>query len=183
MHARTPSSASPKVSRGGCEPQGFCSFPDADCPGGRKFEPNAGGGLEGTCVEIDAGVPDAPACGELGMACCASGSACGENGVCAGGTCRECVTDVVPGSGQLGDNTTIGRYLAVQVQTTMGTPLTGIVQVGMGYTWMGMPRGAPRIRPQQIQQASEWLPPELSGSGWTPRVTEFAAAGSSSSTS
>ncbi len=196
--------------QGVCEAQGFCSFPDAECPGGRRFEPNAGGGAGGACVDTDGGMPDAPACGELGMACCESGPACGGNGFCEAGTCRECVTSVVPGrhasclirhdktvwcagenqygqlgfglagapvsewmqvrdstgaviadatslglgwesacavrtagavwcwglnsGGQLGDDTTSNRFLAVQVQTATGTPLTGVVEVGMGYS-------------------------------------------------
>ena len=41
---------------GVCEPSGFCSFDDPSCPGGRKYDPSAGGGLGGTCVAVDAGV-------------------------------------------------------------------------------------------------------------------------------
>jgi hypothetical protein len=46
---------------GTCEAQGFCSFSDPSCPSGRRFEPNAGGGLGGTCatgVLVDAPVAD-----------------------------------------------------------------------------------------------------------------------------
>ena len=39
-----------------CETTGFCSFPDSTCPGGRKYEDNAGNGLAGTCVVGDAGI-------------------------------------------------------------------------------------------------------------------------------
>jgi alpha-tubulin suppressor-like RCC1 family protein len=35
---------------GRCEPAGYCSFADASCPGGRRYDELAGGGLAGTCV-------------------------------------------------------------------------------------------------------------------------------------
>ena len=41
-----------------CEASGFCSFEDTSCPGGRKYEDHAGGGLGGTCVTFDAGTGD-----------------------------------------------------------------------------------------------------------------------------
>jgi alpha-tubulin suppressor-like RCC1 family protein len=73
---------------------GFCAFPDPDCPGGMRYEPNAGGGLGGTCLS-----PDVPvACGEAGQACCAiEGAACGDHLRCDGGTCTSCVADLAFG--------------------------------------------------------------------------------------
>ncbi len=35
---------------GRCEPQGWCSFPDPDCPSGYRFGDHAASGLAGTCV-------------------------------------------------------------------------------------------------------------------------------------
>ena len=35
-----------------CESNGYCSFEDESCDSGRRFEPNAGGGLGGTCVPV-----------------------------------------------------------------------------------------------------------------------------------
>ena len=35
---------------GVCEPEGWCSFPDVECPDGRRFGAHAGDGLGGTCV-------------------------------------------------------------------------------------------------------------------------------------
>lgn len=35
---------------GVCELEGWCSFPDVECPDGRRFGEHAGGGLGGTCV-------------------------------------------------------------------------------------------------------------------------------------
>ena len=36
---------------GTCEPNGFCSFPDTDCPSGSRYGEHAGAGLANTCVE------------------------------------------------------------------------------------------------------------------------------------
>ena len=47
---------------GVCEPSGFCSFPDQSCPGGRKYEEHAGGGLANTCVTVDAGEMPVESC-------------------------------------------------------------------------------------------------------------------------
>jgi alpha-tubulin suppressor-like RCC1 family protein len=79
---------------GVCEPTGFCSLDDPACPGGRRYEPNAGDGLGGACVE-----PEAPpaACGAVSQACCAEGPACIANGYCSSGTCGTCVTDIALG--------------------------------------------------------------------------------------
>lgn len=79
---------------GVCEPQGFCSFADPGCAGGRRFEPNAGNGLGGTCVEVDAAMPP---CGAGGQACCASEPACIAGLTCNAGTCGSCIEDVAPG--------------------------------------------------------------------------------------
>ncbi len=38
---------------GTCEPTGYCSFPDAECPNGRRYGELAGGGFAGSCVEPD----------------------------------------------------------------------------------------------------------------------------------
>lgn len=35
---------------GVCEPEGWCSFPDAECPDGRRFGDHSGDGLGGACV-------------------------------------------------------------------------------------------------------------------------------------
>jgi hypothetical protein len=35
---------------GHCEPEGWCSFPDESCPGGRRFGAHSGDGLGGACV-------------------------------------------------------------------------------------------------------------------------------------
>ena len=40
---------------GQCESNGYCSFEDEDCPGGRRYGDLAGGGLAGVCVADDAG--------------------------------------------------------------------------------------------------------------------------------
>lgn len=42
---------------GTCETTGFCSFPDAACPSGRRYGERVGDGLAGTCVA--AGTTDA----------------------------------------------------------------------------------------------------------------------------
>lgn len=82
--------------QGVCEPTGFCSFEDATCEGGRRYEPNAGGGLGGACVPAEE-VPPVEVCGAVGQACCRTGPACVSNGRCGGGTCAACVTDVALG--------------------------------------------------------------------------------------
>lgn len=40
---------------GSCEDNGYCSFPDAECPSGRRFGDLAGGGFAGLCVELGNG--------------------------------------------------------------------------------------------------------------------------------
>ena len=77
---------------GVCEPSSYCSFTDPSCPSGRKYEPNAGAGLAGTCVMVDA---PPPPCGGVGQACCAGeGATCGPNAFCASAQCTQCVLDV-----------------------------------------------------------------------------------------
>ncbi len=36
---------------GTCQPNGYCSFPDAECPSGQRYGELAGGGFAGLCVE------------------------------------------------------------------------------------------------------------------------------------
>jgi hypothetical protein len=43
---------------GRCEPIGFCSFPDTQCPSGYRFAEHAGGDVAGACVEPDNGSSD-----------------------------------------------------------------------------------------------------------------------------
>lgn len=43
---------------GTCEPNGFCSFPDTDCPSGSRYGEHAGAGLANTCVEPQAADTD-----------------------------------------------------------------------------------------------------------------------------
>jgi alpha-tubulin suppressor-like RCC1 family protein len=73
---------------------GYCAFPDPSCPGGLRYEENAGGGLGGTCPEL---LPDAGACGAAGQACCASEPPCGPGTSCRGGTCTACASGVALG--------------------------------------------------------------------------------------
>src|SRR5437868_68057 len=83
--------------QGFCEAEGFCSFPDPACDSGRRFEPNAGAGMAGTCTTP---MPvDAPpvVCGAVGQSCCTGEPACVDGTFCMGGTCEQCVTDVMIG--------------------------------------------------------------------------------------
>ncbi len=80
---------------GVCESTGFCSFTDPSCPGGRKYDPNAGDGLGGKCITVDAPLPP---CGAVGQACCTSeGEACVANAYCNASTCATCATQVAFG--------------------------------------------------------------------------------------
>ena len=45
---------------GRCEPEGWCSYPDDECPGGFRFEPSAGDGLGGQCVDAPTSCEDTP---------------------------------------------------------------------------------------------------------------------------
>ncbi len=42
-------------SAGVCQDNGFCSFPDTDCPSGVRYGESAPPGLAGMCVDLDAG--------------------------------------------------------------------------------------------------------------------------------
>lgn len=135
-----------------CEPEGFCSFPDTGCEGGRRFEPNAGNGLGGTC----AAPPDAPAppCGESGQVCCTGEPACVDGTFCQGGTCQQCVTDVAighrylcqlkydktvwcsgtNGSGELGNGMSSMMPVPTPVQVVEnGMPMTDVTFLRGGY--------------------------------------------------
>lgn len=39
---------------GTCQPSGYCSFPDGQCPSHQRYGAHAGEGLAGTCVPVDA---------------------------------------------------------------------------------------------------------------------------------
>lgn len=145
---------------GVCEPAGYCSFTDPGCPGGRRFEPNAGDGLAGACIAPpDAGLdapPDAPICGKVGEACCATGAACTTtNGVCVQGSCQTCVTQIALGrrhscailhdgtvrcagentDGQLGNGMTSMMPTATPVEPMVGQAvLADAVQLSAGRT-------------------------------------------------
>lgn len=144
---------------GTCEAQGYCSFPDTECPSGSRFESNAGDSLGGTCVP-EGNMPDGgetTTCGAVGQACCAASEAsspCLDNGFCSSGTCAQCVTDMATGlrhncylkadhtiwcsgennSGQLGNGGTsaIPTPTPVQVRDMTNAPVTDAVALGMG---------------------------------------------------
>lgn len=64
---------------GACEKSGFCSFPDAGCPGGKRYGEYAGDQLAGTCVEGgDTGDTSGGACAE----------GCGPCEACVAGSCE-----------------------------------------------------------------------------------------------
>ncbi len=131
---------------GFCEPEGFCSFADTSCEGGRRFEPNAGDGLGGACL--------APACGASGQVCCTGEPACGDGTFCHSGTCQQCVTDVAighryvcqlkydhtiwcsgtNGTGELGNGMAAMTPVATPVQVVEnGMPMTDVTYLRGGY--------------------------------------------------
>lgn len=147
---------------GFCEPEGFCSFPDDGCEGGRRFEPNAGNGLGGTCATV---VPiDAPpmACGAVGQPACSGEPACVVGTFSQGGTCQQCVTEVTIGhryvcqtkydktvwcsgandEGQLGLGIMgMNQRTPVAVKDAAG-PLTDVSSLNVGYQVTCAVRGA-----------------------------------------
>lgn len=68
---------------GACEPSGFCSFPDAGCPGGKRYGEYAGEGLGGSCVE--GGATSGVTSGDTSGGACADD--CGPCGSCVAGSC------------------------------------------------------------------------------------------------
>ncbi|MEM6991983.1 MAG: hypothetical protein AAF721_15850 [Myxococcota bacterium] len=48
---------------GVCQPNGFCSFPDAECDSGQRYGEAAAGGFAGTCVEEEATATTGPTTG------------------------------------------------------------------------------------------------------------------------
>jgi hypothetical protein len=61
-------------SQGICEASKFCSFPDAGCPGGKRYGEYAGDGLAGSCV--DGGSTSGSTGGATSGGECADGQAC-----------------------------------------------------------------------------------------------------------
>jgi alpha-tubulin suppressor-like RCC1 family protein len=141
---------------GTCQPEGYCAFPDMDCPSGTRFESGAGGGFGGECTAP----PDAPLppCGALGQACCTGeqGSAgpCVGGTYCNAGTCDECVADMTFGhdlgcylkkdhtvwcagnaaNGMLGSGATSNTFVDTPVQVVDATgPITDATALGGGY--------------------------------------------------
>lgn len=141
---------------GVCESQGYCSFPDPGCPGGRRFDDSAGDGLAGQCVDA---VPDAGPCGAVGQVCCTTGDACTDNAFCDGtNTCTQCVLDVAHGrrhgcalehdgsvwcfgenaTGQLGDGTTSTTPTATParvIEAGTGASIGDASAIGAGHDW------------------------------------------------
>jgi alpha-tubulin suppressor-like RCC1 family protein len=128
------SSSSDCVSHGAagvCE-QGFCAFVDPACADGFRYEPNAGGGLAGTCATTDAGMPNS-ACGGVGQACCATATACTAGGSCESGTCQACVTEVA-----------VGRRFACVIERDHTVWCSGDNTVGqLGFGIAGVPSATP----------------------------------------
>jgi len=144
---------------GVCEPEGFCAFPDMDCPSGNRFESGAGDGLGGQCTAP----PDAPVppCGALGQACCTageqgSGAACVAGTYCNAGMCDECVAQVNFGhdigcflkkdhslwcagnqnNGELGNGNGSNVDVPTPAQVVDGTgPLTDVSAFGTGFVF------------------------------------------------
>ncbi len=131
---------------------GFCAFPDPSCPGGMRFEPNAGDGRGGACVPEP---QDArPSCGGVGEACCTlEGAPCGDQAYCNGGTCTACISDLAFGRrfscvlahdrtvqcagdnvlGQLGFGIAgVPSATRIQVRNSTGEPITDAVAIGAG---------------------------------------------------
>lgn len=128
---------------GVCEAEGFCSFPDPSCPGGSRFDDNAGNGLGGQCVE---GSPDASAaCGAVGEPCCATGPACGGNAFCEDGTCRQCVTDVAH-----------GRYHGCALEYDGSVWCFGDNAAGQLGT--GIAGGDPTATPSEVREVTSGVP-------------------------
>ncbi len=122
--------------QGTCELQGFCSFPDATCPSGRRFEQNAGDMLGGTCatgLPPDAGPPD----GKLGDgAATAIAFVQGGNGGKADGALSQTVSFLQPVTAHdtlivCTDVTTPGY---AQVSDSLGNTFVPVVQVTNGTT-------------------------------------------------
>ena len=116
---------------GVCEPSGFCSFEDPSCPGGRKYESNAGGGLGGTCVMTDAGTGDGSV-----TESCIDDIAYGRHFGC---VLRKdhtvwCIGE--NGDGQIGFGlagmTNVTQWMQVRDATT-STPLDDVTAIGSGW--------------------------------------------------
>jgi alpha-tubulin suppressor-like RCC1 family protein len=129
---------------------GYCAFPDQSCPGGMRYEPNAGDGRGGTC----AGMPDAGPCGGVGQACCAlEGAGCGDQAHCNNGMCAACISDLAFGrrfsclvahdgtvrcagenvKGQLGFGIAgVPSATRMQARDSTSDPITDAVAVGAG---------------------------------------------------
>jgi alpha-tubulin suppressor-like RCC1 family protein len=130
---------------------GFCAFPDPNCPGGMRYEANAGDGLGGSCLPAppDAALP----CGEAGQACCAEGAGCMDQMFCNSGTCASCLTDLAFGrrfscvlehdrsvrcsganvKGQLGFGIAgVASATRMQVRDAASGPLTDATAIGVG---------------------------------------------------
>lgn len=135
---------------GTCQPSGFCSFPDAACESGERYESNAGDGLAGQCVDDS----NSATCGAVGQECCA-GSVCVDNAFCEAAVCNQCVTDVAHGTlhscflkhdgtvscsglnmnGELGNGGTSSIPTATPTpvrDSVTGLPMTGVVKLGNG---------------------------------------------------
>ena len=130
---------------------GSCAFADSACASGLRYEPNAGGGLGGTCTAAPADA--STACGAFGQSCCSTGVACSPGGVCKSGTCSSCVVDVALGrrfacwlkddhtvwcsgdnmNGQLGFGVAgVGSATAIQVKDTTSAAITDATAIGAG---------------------------------------------------
>lgn len=126
---------------GVCEPTGYCSFTDPSCPGGRKYETQAGDGLAGTCIDVTP-TPDAPmpvACGAVGQACCAAAETapCGPNLGCREATCQTCVEDIA-----------FGRHFACALRHDSTVWCVG--ENNQGQIGIGLPGDTPILEWMQV---------------------------------
>ena len=135
--------------QGVCEPEGYCAYPDTECPQGRRWSERAGEGLAGQCVEPQSasGTTDDPGSStDSPDAEAGDGALCGNAIVDAGEDCDD-------GNSQDGDGCNADCRASGSTQWTMTIASEAGTDAGRAVVFLG---GGDIVVGGEVGQGINW---------------------------